>query len=149
MNTYLQYNTKTSTNGSEYNSLNFTKLEIGTNKGENNIKLSSLTKLIIPYLKNKKYKKIKLKFKPIIYDKYLTTDDLVDNDDNFCNFKEIFPYIENSFIESLDNGILYVTLPTSFYVRYIHSQNMIIVPEQKFPKVYISSLEHHQKNFII
>jgi hypothetical protein len=149
MNTYLQYNTNTSTNGPEYNSLNFTKLEIGTNKGQNNIKPSSMAKLIIPYLKNKKYKKLTLEFKPIIYDKYLTIDDLLDDDGNFCNCKHIFPNIENSFIELLENDVLYVTLPTSFYVKYIHTQNMIIVPEQKYPKLYISSLENRQKNFII
>ena len=56
MNTYLQYNRNTSSNGSIYNSLEFTELEIDSDLGDNSIKPSSFVELIKPYLKNKIYK---------------------------------------------------------------------------------------------
>jgi hypothetical protein len=149
MNLYLQYNTITSKDGLNYNSTNFTKLKLGTTIGHNNIKSSSLTSLIKPFLKNRNYKHIVLDYKEQNYNKYLTIQDLLDVDGNFYRHKNIFPSLETSIVEKLVNNTLYVTIPTSFYVRHVHYENLIVVPEQKYPKLYITSLENQQKKYLI
>lgn len=149
MNSYLQYNTKTSRDGINYNSKDFTKLKLGTTIGHNNIKSSSLVNLIKPCLKNNNYEHIELHFKPQSYHKYLTIEDLLDSEGNFYRHKNIFPNIETSIEEKLINNTLYVSIPTSFYVRYIHYENMIIAPEQQYPKLHVRNLEKQQKKYLI
>jgi hypothetical protein len=148
MNSCIQYNSVTNTiNSSQYKSTNFTKLNMGTLDGINNIDCKKLLEIITPFLKNKNYSAVQLKFTQLKYEKYLTINDIYDKNNLFYRDKQIFPNIKDVISEKLINNKLVITLPTSFYIKYIKSKNMIIIPENKYPKLVISGIEKEQKSF--
>jgi hypothetical protein len=120
---------------------------MGTLDGINNIDCKKLLEIITPFLKNKNYSAVQLKFTQLKYEKYLTINDIYDKNNLFYRDKQIFPNIKDVISEKLINNKLVITLPTSFYIKYIKSKNMIIIPENKYPKLVISGIEKEQKSF--